>query len=88
MSTGKRRAGDEVSGKSEVTKRLKLMQGEQHEHNHEHGQVAGDDLPVMSLEQSKGAVCFDERYDRTSKFFVTATMHCFPVIFIKQQGGN
>ncbi|EZF10628.1 hypothetical protein H112_08138 [Trichophyton rubrum D6] len=66
MSTGKRRAGDEVSGKSEVTKRLKLMQGEQHEHNHEHGQVAGDDLPVMSLEQSKGAVCFDERYDRTS----------------------
>ncbi|EFE38070.1 conserved hypothetical protein [Trichophyton verrucosum HKI 0517] len=66
MSTGKRRAGDEVNGKSEVTKRLKSMQGQQHEHSHEHGQVAGDDLPIMSLEQSRGAVCFDERYDRTS----------------------
>ncbi|GBF60221.1 hypothetical protein TMEN_2630 [Trichophyton mentagrophytes] len=66
MSTGKRRAGDEVDGKSEVAKRLKLMQGQQHEHSYEHGQVAGDDLPVMSLEQSRGAVCFDEQYDRTS----------------------
>ncbi|EFQ97813.1 hypothetical protein MGYG_00852 [Nannizzia gypsea CBS 118893] len=66
MSTGKRRTGDEVNGKSEVAKRMKLMQGPQHKHIHEHGQVAGDDELVMSLEQSKGAVCFDKRYDRTS----------------------
>ncbi|KAM5435673.1 hypothetical protein McanMca71_006310 [Microsporum canis] len=48
----------------ELVKRLSMKQGP-HTQGQGQGQVA-DGGPVMSLEQSKGAVCFDERYDRTT----------------------